>query len=152
MANAEAQKRWKNRKRRQLQRQVMLEMAEQGLSEREAEARHRLSSGTIAKWFGNEEFRREMRCVIEAANWIARVLIARGATEAAKRLVALTECQKEETRRKACVDIIGMLPEEARRQGAAGEASQVPEWFDEQTASRLLAALAEDHGQAAARG
>jgi|GEM_PF-467574 len=152
MANAEAQRRWQNRKKRQLQRQVMLEMAEEGLSEREAESKHHLLAGTVAKWFRDAEFRDEMMCVAEAANWGARMLIARGAKEAARRLVALTECDKEETRRKACLDIIRLLAvhgEEECDKNRAGD--QRPEWLNDGMASRLLEMLAEERGKAEQR-
>ncbi|RKY23980.1 MAG: hypothetical protein DRP62_04830, partial [Planctomycetota bacterium] len=72
-------------------------------------------------------------------------LIARYAPLAAAKLVQLTGSEKEETARKACLDIIS-LPTLAAKKTSQSNPDKIGkhrEQMPEQTASRLLAALAE---------
>ena len=71
-------------------------------------AKHRVSRSRYDEWLADPEFAAEFDRRIQ---WLARhsqVLIARYAPLAAAKLVQLTESEKEETARKACLDIISL--------------------------------------------
>ena len=74
------------------------------------------------------------------------MLIARYSLVAAAKLVQLTESEKEETARKACLDIIELPHQDTTKDQSGktdGEKEKLPELSDEK-ASRILAVLAED--------
>ncbi len=138
---------WRRMHKKRLQHEVITDIVEHGLSDRQAETKYRLRRGSIVGWFGEERFRKEMECAMEAAKWKAGILVAHGACVAVKRLLALTECKAEETRRKACLDVIAMLPKECiNKDKDQAELPLPPMPFSEETASKLLAVLAGDDG------
>jgi len=113
--------------------------------------KHRVSRNIYKKWLRDERFCAEFDRRIAWLNRQSEALIAKYASLAAAKLVQLTDSEKDETARKACLDIIS-LPKGAgrRKQKAAkqepAKAKAATELSDE-TASRLLAALAEEEGQ-----
>jgi hypothetical protein len=120
-------------------------LVEGGLSESDAERKYHLRPGTINRWFEAEDFKKDMLQVIRTANLRAQILVARSAVAAARQLVELTKCQKEETRRKACLSIIELAPwKTATDETSAEEAPSLPPGVSEKTAHRLLEVLAED--------
>ena len=82
----------------------------------------------------------------------SELILARYAPLAAAKLVELTESDNQETRRKACLDIISLQDKKQNEQDKkrpskieqnASETTDQPDLSPE-TASRLLAALAEE--------
>jgi hypothetical protein len=113
------------------------ELDEQGILDK-----HKLSRREYIGWLGDENFRRELLHRMEIAMLLSEVFLAKYAVTAAVKLVQLTSCEKEETARKACLDII-TLPYLAA-QKTAPPAEEEPMKFSDETASRLLALLAEE--------
>jgi hypothetical protein len=149
LKGAVVKNKWRQMHKKRLQREVMADIVEQGLSDRQAESKYRLRSGSIVGWFEEERFRTEMECAMEAAKWKAGILVAHGACVAVKRLLALTECKTEETRRKACLDVIGMLPKECIGKSKDQRESPLPPLpFSDKTVSGIFNLLAEEEGQA----
>ncbi|NLT78663.1 MAG: hypothetical protein GXX98_19255, partial [Planctomycetes bacterium] len=76
----------------------------------------------------------------------ARLVLARHAPKAAKTLIDLTKCQKEETARRACLDIVAppTAPGAAETPHKAAEHDPIAE-LPPETATRLLAALAAEN-------
>ena len=116
------------------------------LDEQTILAKYRIKKSTYNQWLADENFEAELIRRIKTARLLSKVLIARHSLAAAAKLVQLTESEKEETARRACLDIIE-LP---RRGDTKDQSEQInedneklPELSDE-TASRLLAALAEE--------
>jgi hypothetical protein len=107
-------------------------------------AKHKVTRSRYNKWLGDENFKAEFTRRIEWLNLQSQALIARYASLAAAKLVALTDSEKEETRRKACLDIISLPRLTAHKQDdTAKEGNTEPiENLHPQTASRLLEALA----------
>ncbi len=96
------------------------------------------------KWMTGEAFRGEFEARIADSYRRSEMIIARFAPVAAARLVELTGSEKEETRRKACLDIIA-LPERLKEPTAPQEADEPPATaLPPETARRILAALAAD--------
>ena len=89
------------------QRTVLDEIFDNGLSETDAATKHEIDAATYRKWLKDETYQNEMRLYIESAQRQGRLLIARHCAFAAAKLVGLANSDKEETARKACLDIIG---------------------------------------------
>jgi hypothetical protein len=124
------------------------ELDEQAILER-----HGVSRAVFNKWLGQKVFGAEIDRRTKWLNRQSEVIIARYKSLAAARLVQLTDSKEGETARKACVDIISLPRQRAQKTRAAAEQAPGDRQADEprlspQTASRLLAALAEEDGHA----
>lgn len=126
--------------------------------------KHKVSRSLYNRWLADERFAEQFNERIGRAYRQSELIIARYAPLAAAKLVQLTESESHETARKACLDIIsfpglagsvaGSSPPATRlgagspsrsRTGAGLKQSPWPaEILSPQTASRLLAALAEE--------
>jgi hypothetical protein len=116
--------------------------------------KYKVSRKLYNKWLADETFTGEFDRRIENAFRRSDILIARYAPLAAAKLVQLTESDKEETARKACLDIISMHVGWTRDDGrptkddGRGSPDSVQGFaLPDQTASRLLSALAEEKSQ-----
>jgi len=115
--------------------------------------KHGVPRPLYEKWLANERFASQFEQRIARAYRQSRIILACKAPDAARKLAKLTESDKGETARKACLDIISLqcpvnrkAPSEVPpvQQAPASEKDLSPE-----TASRLLAALADDRTHAA---
>jgi len=126
-----------------------------GLDEKTILEKHRVRRSVYNKWLADEKFAEEFGRRIDWLNRQSQALIARYSTLAAAKLVQLTESDKEETARKACLDIISLPRQSAKtqvtrpveagtddRSQQAGELQLSPE-----VCSRLLTVLAEEESQ-----
>jgi hypothetical protein len=109
--------------------------------------KHAVPRCLYERWLADERFTEQIERRIAHAYCQSRMILARYAPTAAVRLVELTDCEKEETARKACLDIISLQwPASHNAPSDAPPASQAPAPAPDlspETASRLLAALAE---------
>jgi len=108
--------------------------------------KHKLSRNVYNKWLADELFVQQFNQRVASAHRQSELIIARYAPLAAAKLVQLTGSEKEETARKACLDIIS-LPELAAdnstKQSNSQQAAEPQiQPLSDQTASKLLAALA----------
>jgi hypothetical protein len=116
--------------------------------------KHKISRNRYNKWLADECFVEAFAERIARAYRQSQLIIARYAPLAAAKLVQLTGSDSAETARKACLDIISnpaincgakyasMVPVEARV--TSEEPRATSGWLSAETASRLLAALAEE--------
>jgi len=111
--------------------------------------KYKVSRNLYNKWLASEVFNEQFEQRIAGAYRQSAVLIARYAPLAAAKLVQLTESDKEETARKACLDIISMGSSSNRLAVTpvvtvkdSGSQQGFPA-LSAQTASRLLSVLAE---------
>lgn len=110
--------------------------------------KHNVARKLYNKWLGDENFKAEFTRRIEWLNLHSQAMIARYASLAAARLVALTDSENQETRRKACLDIISLPRINAHKQTATAESNiESIESLHPDTASRLLEALAQQKNQ-----
>ena len=127
-----------------------------GLDEQAVLEKHRVSRSLYDKWLADDDFNRQFDRRIARAYRQSRAIIARYAPLAAAKLVQLTESEKEETARKACLDIISLqtFTDESAKKSIEPQADEMeqPVQLTEQTASRLLAALAEPEETMQSRG
>jgi hypothetical protein len=111
--------------------------------------KYKIKRSTYNQWLANENFEAELTRRIKTTKLMSEVLIAKFSVVAAAKLVQLTESEKEETARKACLDIISLPHLDDKRDQSEetdDDREELPELSDE-TASRLLAALAEDKNE-----
>ncbi len=120
------------------------------LDEQAVLEKHRVNPRLYEKWQADDAFIEQFQRRIAAAYRRSAALLARSAPKAAAKLVQLTQCEKEEIARKACLDIISMHAEWAGGDGQPTEdnrrASPDPVQgfaLPDQTASKILALLAE---------
>lgn len=111
--------------------------------------KHKLSRKLYNQWRNDESFAEQFEKRITESYRQSDVLIARYAPVAAAKLIQLTESDKAETARKACLDIISMPILTANRKAQPSEESQSvdtqpPISLNTETAGRLLAVLAEE--------
>ena len=111
--------------------------------------KHKLRRQLYDKWQRDEIFIEQFEARIAAAHRQSAALIARYAPLAAAKLVALTESDKAETARKACLDIISFPSQSAEKtQTPAGQKStpeNLSNRISEKTAGRILSALAREN-------
>lgn len=116
--------------------------------------KHNVDRQLYSKWQNDDDFTEQFERRIADAYRQSTVLIARYAPLAAAKLIQLTESDKAETARKACLDIISMpiltanrkthpSSDEPRLAGTQPQSAEIQQ-LTEQTAGRLLAVLAEE--------
>lgn len=109
--------------------------------------KHKVNRNVYNRWLADGLFVSEFDRRIMSAHRQSAALIARYAPLAVAKLVQLTALDKEETARKACMDIISLpalLDKRIVRPGELQNGETQPlQQMTEQTASRLLAALAQ---------
>ncbi len=111
--------------------------------------KYKLSRKLYSKWQNDDDFTEQFEKRIADAYRQSAVLIARYAPVAAAKLIQLTESDKAETARKACLDIISMPVLTANRKVQPSDEpqpadTQPPASINAETAGRLLAVLAEE--------
>jgi hypothetical protein len=122
------------------------------MEEQEVLDKHNVKPHRYEQWLADERFLECFERRIARAYRESRAILARCAPLAAVRLVQLTECEKEEIARKACLDIISLHTSGATKapQGTAApkqEEATVASGLSPQALSRLLAALANESHQ-----
>jgi hypothetical protein len=116
------------------------------LDEQQIFEKHRINKRVYDKWLADENFADEFDRRVKSAHRRGELIIARFANVAAAKLVELTNSESQETSRKACLDVINYLRQKVEpRPDPDGqpEAEKLPD-LPPETASRLLAALAQD--------
>lgn len=127
------------------QRAVIEELFAGALNEQQILEKHKISRRLYDKWLADENFIAEFECRLRSARRQGELIIARYAAFAAAKLVQLTESENQETARKACLDIIGLLkPNTAKGQADLPDDNPAapPAELPPTLASRLLSALA----------
>ncbi|HUT45858.1 MAG TPA: hypothetical protein VMX36_06200 [Sedimentisphaerales bacterium] len=127
---------------------VIEDLFEGKLKEREILKKHSISRKLYEKWLADESFNDQLDRRAEWENRRGEFLLARSAREAVSNLVKMTESEKGETARKACLDIIKI----SFNRSAGGSETQAdnpassPESpkLTPETAGKLLAVLAEE--------
>lgn len=117
------------------------ELDEQGVIEK-----HRVRRSTYDRWLGDKVFVERLKQHINGLKRRSELLMAKYSCLAAAKLVELTASEKEETARKACLDIMAMprkiLEKVEEANSSEGSESKEAAELSPKIASRLLAALA----------
>ncbi len=127
------------------QREVIDELFAGELDERAVLRKHKVSPRLYDRWQGDGVFVAALERRMAAAYRQSAALIARYAPVAAAKLVELTQSEKEETARKACLDIISMPQQLCPARPSEPVEPDSNEWADlsDEAAARILAVLAE---------
>jgi len=108
--------------------------------------KHDVKSKLYRKWLGDKLFADELKFRIESGKRQSELILAKFTPMAAAKLVALTEGSKEETVRKACLDIISLpmgvnfLKEKNTKKGQVDRKA----CLDPELASKLLDVLSKE--------
>ncbi|HLB73033.1 MAG TPA: hypothetical protein VJJ98_03360 [Sedimentisphaerales bacterium] len=118
------------------------------LDEQAVLEKHNVNARLYNKWQGEDAFIELLEKRIVAAHRQSAAMLARYAPIAAAKLVQLTQSEKEETARKACLDIIAMQPSPTpapKPQHPEPNTPDQPQSLTPQTAAKILAILAEEN-------
>ena len=102
------------------QKAVLDDLFDCELGEADVLDRHKVETRTFYEWLGEDAFIAELERLAEAANRRAEILLAAYRPKVADRLIKLTEINKENVARQACLDILGFEGyeyEEEEREG-----------------------------------
>ena len=125
------------------QRAVIEDMFKNGLSEHEVLEKYKIHPCRYRDWLENGMFKKEIDARIDAAIRQSKLVMARWLPLAAERLAQLTISEKDETARKACLDVISLhTPETEQKTVEEVKPKELPS-LPPEVASKLLAALVE---------
>jgi hypothetical protein len=126
------------------QRRVIDDLFTGELDERLVLEKHRVRQRTYCRWHQQEIFAAEYNERLKLSQRQSELVFANWASSVAAKLVNLTDAEKEETARKACMDVINhpdrKLPKNSDSKEPPKE-EEIPD-LPPEVASRLLAALA----------
>jgi len=123
---------------------IINDLFEADLDESQINEKYGLRLGVLRRWLCDPAFEKELRSRMHAALAQARIRLSRFVPEAATRLVELAKCEKDETSRKACLDVIAMLLQEPSDRNAAFADEPAPRMgFSVKTVSELLGIIAQ---------
>ncbi|MGA1980473.1 MAG: hypothetical protein ABSG99_07950 [Sedimentisphaerales bacterium] len=116
--------------------------------------KHKVRRSIYERWLADEVFAERFNRYVNSIRRRSELLMAKYSCLAAAKLVELTTSDKAETARRACLDIICQqkiaaekndgrgMKDEGREDGVENQQSNIA--FSPETASRLLAAMAEE--------
>jgi len=137
------------------QRAVINDLFQNGLPELETLEKHNISPCRYRKWLENGLFTQEFNARIDAAMRQSKLVMARWLPLATERLAQLTISEKDETARKACLDVISLHTPETEQKttqdAQAAQTKQIPPRLplSPEKISKMLAMLAEKDTPAA---
>lgn len=105
--------------------------------------KHKLSLKVYQRWLSQKQFAENFAFRIQASRRQGQLIVAKFIPAAAAKLVELTTSEKEETARKACLDIMSMpLTSEYTSTENGIDDEPLSEGLSSQLAGRLLEILA----------
>ena len=119
------------------QKDFLKEILDNRLPVETAMGKCKIDAAMLCQWFSSQPFTTELANRIECMTKRADMLISQHRLTAIEKLILLTNCDKEETARKACIDII-----ELTANGKNDEKDPETPQFSQQTAAKLLEILA----------
>jgi hypothetical protein len=106
--------------------------------------KHKVRRSTYERWLAEELFAERFNRYVNSVRRRGELLMAKYSCLAAAKLVELTTSEKAETARKACLDIICQPKIAAEAEKVEKDSNKQVELLSGTTASRLLAAMAEE--------
>ena len=136
----------KHKKQKHLTRRQMAvidELFAGGMDETEVLARHNVSTRLYRAWLADELFADELKFRIDSARRTGELIIARYTPVAAAKLVGLIDSDKDETVRRACLDIMSAARQTDAATTDQGDSNEYQADLPPALASKLLAVLAQ---------
>ena len=125
------------------QRAVIFDLVAATMDEGEVLLKHGVGMAVYKNWLGDKKFADELDFVKGAAKRQSDLILAKYASVATAKLIELTGSDKEETARKACLDIISMpLGKSLLGEDKAAEASDGHNKLSPEMASKVLELIA----------
>jgi hypothetical protein len=116
-----------------------------GLNRYETLEKNKVRPARYREWLKNKLFAEELRARFDAAKCQGKFVMAHCFPQAAQKLAGLIDSEKEETARKACIDVISLQKSDIDRQTAEKDQCENPSLkISDEKAARMLAILAED--------
>ena len=129
---------------------VLDDLFNSDLDEQAVLDKHKVRRNTYDRWLEDKLFAERFKQYVNGLKRRSELLMAKYSCLAAAKLVELTASGKEETARKACLNIISLPSPAAKETKASTEPQSSPgkqaEQLPPRTASRLLMVLAEEKG------
>jgi hypothetical protein len=127
-----------------VQRAVMKDLLESQLPEYEILEKHKVCPWRYRIWLKNGLFAREYNARVDARMRQGKLIMLRCFPQAAEKFVNLIESVKEETSRKACVNLISLWKSDEAGQTPAdkNDHDQTPQ-LSQEKAAKIWAVLAE---------
>ncbi len=126
---------------------VLDDLFNSDLDEQAVLDKHKVRRNTYDRWLEDKLFVERFKQYVNGLKRRSELLMAKYSCLAAAKLVGLTASGKDETARKACLDIISLpkigAKEAERPDKTKKDSEKQAEQLSEATVSRLLAALAE---------
>jgi hypothetical protein len=116
---------------------------EGGLDEAAVLAKHKVSTRLYRAWLADDLFADELRFRIDSAKRTSELIIARYSPVAAAKLVGLIDSEKDETVRRACLDILASTRQRDEATTESDDSNEYQQDLPPAVASKLLAVLAE---------
>ena len=127
------------------QQAVINELFKAEMHETDVLKKYRLSTSIYRKWLEDERFTAELAFRCQSARRQTDMILTKFAPAAAAKLVSLTQSDKDETVRKACLDIISMPAVPKSIEDAQPKPANEPvEKLSPELASKLLETLAKE--------
>jgi hypothetical protein len=131
-----------------VQRAVIKELLESQLPENEVLEKHKVTPWRYKKWLANGLFARLFNARLDARMRQGNLIMLRCFPQAAEKFANLIGSQKEETSRKACVDIITLWKnDEADHLPAQKDSHDQTPQLSQEKAAKIWAILAENENQ-----
>ena len=131
---------------------VIEDLFAEDLDEQVVLTKHNVNARLYSKWQGEDAFIEQFEKRIAAAHRRSAAMIASYAPLAAAKLVDLTQSEKAETARKACLDIIAMQTSAMAPPKPQAADPDQPQQLTQETATKILAILAEENQESGERG
>lgn len=122
---------------------VIEELFAGGMDEMEVLQRHEVSTQLYREWLADALFAGELKFRIESAKRAGELIIARYTPVAAAKLVSLIDSDKDETVRRACLDIMSAARQTDTVTTDSAESNEYQPDLPPALATKLLAVLAE---------
>lgn len=122
---------------------VIEELFAGGMDEMEVLQRHEVSTQLYREWLADALFAGELKFRIESAKRAGELIIARYTPVAAAKLVSLIDSDKDETVRRACLDIMSAARRTDTATTDSAESNEYQPDLPPALATKLLAVLAE---------
>jgi hypothetical protein len=127
-----------------LQLKILDDLFNSELDEQAVLEKHRVRRSTYERWLEDEVFSERLAQYINGMRRRSDILMAKYRCLAAAKLVELTTSEKPETSRRACLDIISAPNAAEGAEKNLKESDKKIEKISDETASRLLAVMAEE--------
>lgn len=134
----------KQRYLNQRQLTVLDDLFNSELDEQAVLDKHKVRRSTYERWLADKLFAERFNRYVNSIRRRSELLMAKYSCLAAAKLVGLTASEKAETARRACLDIINQPKVATEAERIEKNCDKQAELLSDATASRLLAALAEE--------